>query len=257
MVAGVGAGEDRRVVGQRDRRQRRHGPVAEAGAHGQQPGHVGRLARGRPCRRARWRWCRPTGTRRRGRARSRRSSSSVSARRPGGPAGRRAGGAPSGPTPPARARRPAGPAPSAPRRPAGRTGARARPGRTPAPARTNGARACTTPSDPCSPRSPPWSSQLWAGGVQAHEVGRGGVVEQLGDLLVGVRVGAAAVRSGQRWPARRPAAGTGRWRCRPAGCGPRRRSTSKRQPLAPRPLPRGGTAPARRPSAPRSRRRRR
>ena len=34
--------------------------------------------------------------------------------------------------------------------------------RTPFPAITNGARACTTPSEPCSPRCPPWSSQLWA-----------------------------------------------------------------------------------------------
>ena len=34
--------------------------------------------------------------------------------------------------------------------------------RTPLPAITNGARAWTTPGEPCSPRWPPWSSQLWA-----------------------------------------------------------------------------------------------
>ena len=64
--------------------------------------------------------------------------------------------------------------------------------RTPLPAITNGARACTTPSDPCSPRWPPWSSQLCAAEWIDAQVGRGGVVEELGDLLEGERVGVVA-----------------------------------------------------------------
>ena len=46
--------------------------------------------------------------------------------------------------------------------------------RTPFPAITNGARACTTPSEPCSPRWPPWSSQLWAAEWITHRSGAAG-----------------------------------------------------------------------------------
>jgi hypothetical protein len=46
VVARVGPGEDRRVVGEGDRRQRRQRAVGQPGAHGQQPGHVRRLAGG-------------------------------------------------------------------------------------------------------------------------------------------------------------------------------------------------------------------
>ena len=44
VVAGVGAGEDRRVVGERHRRQRRHRAVLEGGAHRHEAGDVRRLA---------------------------------------------------------------------------------------------------------------------------------------------------------------------------------------------------------------------
>ena len=64
--------------------------------------------------------------------------------------------------------------------------------RTPLPAITNGARAWTTPSDPCSPRWPPWSSQLCAAGVDDAQVGCGGVVEELGGLLERERIGVVA-----------------------------------------------------------------
>src|SRR4028119_116114 len=78
----------------------------------------------------------------------------------------------------------------------------------------NGARAWTTPSEPCSPRWPPWSSPLWAaerstarsgaaggaasrarrwaGGGAEGEVGCGGRVPQLGQLVVGEGVGVVA-----------------------------------------------------------------
>ncbi len=46
--------------------------------------------------------------------------------------------------------------------------------RTPLPAITNGARAWTTPSDPCSPRWPPWSSQLCAAEWITHRSGAAG-----------------------------------------------------------------------------------
>ena len=46
--------------------------------------------------------------------------------------------------------------------------------RTPGPASTNGARACTTPSEPCSPRCPPWSSQLWSAEWSTHRSGAAG-----------------------------------------------------------------------------------
>ena len=39
---------------------------------------------------------------------------------------------------------------------------------------TNGARACTTPSEPCSPRWPPWSSQLCAAEWITHRSGAAG-----------------------------------------------------------------------------------
>ena len=66
--------------------------------------------------------------------------------------------------------------------------------RTPLPAITNGARAWTTPSEPCSPRWPPWSSQLCAAGVEHAQVGRGGMVEQLRDVVVGERIGVGGAR---------------------------------------------------------------
>ena len=64
--------------------------------------------------------------------------------------------------------------------------------RTPAPAMMNGARACTTSIDPCSPRWPPWSSQLWAAVWITHRSGAHGMVEQLGRLLVRERIAVGA-----------------------------------------------------------------
>ena len=72
MVAGVRAGEDRRVVRERDRRQRRHRAVPERGAHRRSGARRSAPRRARPCRRARWSSCRRTGSRRRAAGRSRR-----------------------------------------------------------------------------------------------------------------------------------------------------------------------------------------
>ena len=46
--------------------------------------------------------------------------------------------------------------------------------RTPLPANTSGARDCTTPSEPCSPRCPPWSSQLCAAEWMTQRSGAAG-----------------------------------------------------------------------------------
>ena len=64
--------------------------------------------------------------------------------------------------------------------------------RTPFPPITNGARAWTTPSEPCSPRWPPWSSQLWRAEWITHRSGVAGEsnswatgVERVRVLVVG------------------------------------------------------------------------
>ena len=80
-------------------------------------------------------------------------------------------------------------------------------------------------------------------GVDRDQVGSARRVEELGHLLVGVRVGVhGAVRDGG-WPARRPAGRTDRWPGRPGGSRPRRppRRTPSRSPRRD-----GGTGPARR-----------
>ena len=79
--------------------------------------------------------------------------------------------------------------------------------RTPLPAITNGARACTTPSEPCSPRWPPWSSQLWAAEWSTQRSGAAGwsnscaivVVRERVRVAVAVRVrvGALGVEAGE------------------------------------------------------------
>ena len=130
--------------------------------------------------------------------------------------------------------------------------------RTPLPAITNGARACTTPSDPCSPRWPPWSSQLCDAEWITQRSGAAGRVEELGDLVVGVRVGVVApvrVLVRQLLGERRELVGrlVGErvaalaWRSRSsvavgrsAGTGPSRRGSG------PRSRRRGGSAPCRR-----------
>ena len=231
----IGAGEDRGVVGERDRGQRRHRAVAESGAHVDEPANVRRLAPHRDSRRARWRSRRRTGSRRRARAAASRSSirSRSAARRPAGPGTRHWRRGRSSPRP--------------------AIGRRAHELQhrgcdvdqlaaaiddalllTPAPATMNGARACTTSIEPCSPRWPPWSSQLWAAVWIAIEVGRGRGVEQLRRLLVGERIGVGLRGPGTGWPARRRAARTGRSTGRPGGCAPRpaRRRTPIRPPVS-------------------------
>ena len=151
------------VVGEGDRRHRRHGAVLEGRAHRDEAGDVRRLAGGD--RVVEHVGVAPVeqeaddvvGTGHRARRSGRRAP-----RRPGGAAARRGGRRPLRPTPsgcgaPPMSARTVG---------ATSTSRQARGSRpracTPAPATMNGARACTTPIDPCSPRSPPWSSQLWA-----------------------------------------------------------------------------------------------
>ena len=163
MVAGVAAGEDRGVVGERDGRQRRHRAVPERRAHRHEASDVRRLAAAPPCRRARWGCSRRRGSRSRGaggppRARARRSRASPSWPREVRAVGR--GATPSsastvGATSTSRQARSTMPA-----------------ARTPAPPMMNGARACTTSIDPCSPRWPPWSSQLCAAEWIDAQVGR-------------------------------------------------------------------------------------
>ena len=75
--------------------------------------------------------------------------------------------------------------------------------RTPLPAITNGARACTTPSEPCSPRWPPWSSQLCAAECSTHRSGAAGWSKSCAIVVVRERVGVASPRSGAGRRARR------------------------------------------------------
>ena len=63
---------------------------------------------------------------------------------------------------------------SAPHRRDGPTAGRSRRGGHPLPASTSGARACTIPSEPCSPRWPPWSSQLCAAECRTQRSGAAG-----------------------------------------------------------------------------------
>ena len=100
------------------------------------------------------------------------------------------------------------------RRPAGRPAAPRPSLRTPLPAITNGARACTTPSEPCSPRWPPWSSQLCAAECSTQRSGAAGwskswaiVVER--ERVRVVRRGAGAGRRARRRD-RRAGRATGR-----------------------------------------------
>ena len=91
---------------------------------------------------------------------------------------------------------------------------------TPRPAITHGARACTTPSDPCSPRWPPWSSQLCRERVQHAQVGSGGSVEELDDLLVHVRDRCCRSGAGACGRARRRGPRRRRWPGSPIGFAP-------------------------------------
>ncbi len=78
----------------------------------------------------------------------------------------------------------------------------------PCPAITNGARACTTPSDPCSPRWPPWSSQLWAAEWITHRSGAAGWSKSWATCRT--RTGRSSRRGwGRDGRARRPARRTG------------------------------------------------
>jgi len=66
VMAGMRAGDDRRVVREGDRRERRHRAVTERDAHLDEAGRRWALRPARTCRRARWSWCRRTGRRQRG-----------------------------------------------------------------------------------------------------------------------------------------------------------------------------------------------
>ena len=152
VMAGMRAGDDRRVVRERDRGQRRHRAVPERDAHVDDPLRRSAPRRVRTCRRARWSWCRRRGSRSRASDAPAGSSTSTSA-------------SPSCTAkylPLSRGAQPSS---------AAMVGAvstrRAARGITPSdftplPPITIGARACTIPIEPCSPRWPPWSSQLCA-----------------------------------------------------------------------------------------------
>ena len=80
--------------------------------------------------------------------------------------------------------------------------------RTPRPATTNGARACPMPSEPCSPRWPPWSSQLWSAEWTTQRSGAAGWSNSCAtcsnvygyELLAArrIRVGALGGETGER-----------------------------------------------------------
>ena len=123
--------------------------------------------------------------------------------------------------------------------------------RTPLPAITNGARACTTPSEPCSPRWPPWSSQLCAPECSTHRSGAAGWSKSCAiwsyangyELRVacGVRVGELGGRG--RRAGRATGRRTGRSPCRRSARSRRRRRRRRRP---------AGTRPGRRRSPPRT-----
>ena len=153
VVPGVAAGEDRRVVRERDRRHPGHRAVPVRRARRDEARDVRRLAVGR----TRVEHVRVGAVEQEHDDVARRASSPsrtsvrTSPSWPGEVAHRRRA-----------ARRRGARRPWARRRRGGPTRGTIPSARTPAPASTNGARAWTTPSDPCSPRWPPASSQLCA-----------------------------------------------------------------------------------------------
>ena len=235
MVAREAAGQDRRVVRERHRGQPRHRPVRVRGAHVEQARHVRRFAGGGHVVEhvgvgavAQ----EPDDVRRRPPARSR-TSSRTSPSWPWTYDPSSAGARPSSSaTVGATSTRP---------------GPRHQPvGAHPFPATMKGACACTTSSDPCSPRCPPWSSQLWAAEWITHRSGAAGWSKswatcsypngyELSRLRVGV--GALGVQAGE--PVRRLIGeGIGALardllvpaRPRSAGSGPTRRASGPRTP---------------------------
>ena len=156
VVAGERAGDDRRVVRERDGGQRRHRAVPERGAHLDERGDVRRLAaRGHVVEDVRVGAVEEEPDHVLGRPRVRRSSTSRRTS-PSWPRGR------------CRRRRRVG---REPRRwaivgrdvdEAAGAGDHAVDCARPCRRSRTGARACTIPSEPCSPRWPPWSSQLCA-----------------------------------------------------------------------------------------------
>ena len=251
VVAGMRAGDDRRVVGERDGRQRRHRAVAERDAHLDEARDVRAPRRARPCRRARWSSCRRTGSRRRG-------------------AGARAGSSTSVERVAVLHGEVACPSASAARsRAARRSWARRRRGAPRAGTRPSVAHALAADHERRPRLHEPERAVLAEvaalvlpvvrGGVEHAEVGRGGRVEELGDLVervrvgvvgaVRVRVGALVVEAdelvgrlvGERVAARRPRSARSR---RPAGAAERDPAVGAR---APRSAPsRCGAAPCRR-----------
>ncbi len=184
VVPGETAGHHRRVVGERDRREPGHRTVLVRGAHLEQAGDVRRTRRGRPCRRARWSSCRRRGRRRRGaaarpkdRAASVRTSPSWPARCVAVGVGRAA-----------RAARGA----SARRRPCGPTRGTRPSARTPLPASSERRPGLDDPERAVLAAVAALVLPVVRGRVQDAEVGRGRVVEELRDVVVGEGVGVLA-----------------------------------------------------------------
>ena len=191
-MARVRAGDDRRVVRERDGRQRRHRAVPERDAHLDEPGDVRRLAAWRPCRRARWRWCRRTGSRRRGAAARPARARSVSAAtvlhaRGSRPSSSASGAQPSsaqivGATSTSRAAR--GTRPSL---------------RTPLPREHERRPRLHEAERAVLAEVAALVLPVVRGGVEHAQVGRGRRVEELGDLVERVRVGVLACGAGTAW----------------------------------------------------------
>ena len=188
MVAGVRAGEDRRVVGERDRRQRRHRAVPERGAHLDQAGDVRRLA-------ARGHVVEHVGVR----AVEEEADDVTADARPG--RGRRSRTAPSW-TGEVRGRR-RGARSRAARRSSGATSTRraargddAVGARTPLPAITNGARRLHEPERAVLAAVAALVLPVVGGRVDDAEVGRGRRVEELRDLVEGEGVGVGRAGAG-------------------------------------------------------------
>ena len=92
--------------------------------------------------------------------------------------------------------------------------------RTPLPAITNGARACTMPKRAVLAAVTALVLPVVGGGVQHAQVGRGGMVEQLRDVVVRERVGVGRRASGADRRARRRGRRAGRATGRRAGRAP-------------------------------------
>ena len=162
-----------------------HRAVLERRAHLDEAGDVRGLARGGHRRRGRSGWCRRTGSRRRAGAAAARGRARRGGPRRPGRRGRCRSVVPRGAAEQRGDRRGDVDEPR-------RTRRRRPSARTPLPAITNGARAWTTPSEPCSPRWPPWSSQLCAAEWITQRSGAAGWSKSWAVVVEGERVGVLA-----------------------------------------------------------------